>query len=358
MLLARTHGRKGLLVQPKRIVYFDLLTIFACFAVVCLHCNSLVHSFQPGIHWNFALAVEVLFFWAVPVFFMLTGANNINYRNKYDTKTFLKRRLRKLVIPFVFWSLAIYLLDFFIYPIYIGSSPAVSFGEFLTMFFSGNIQAIYWFFPAIISLTIAMPVLSLLTNHRSTMWYVVGMTFILVSICPYLFEWLDLPWDGAYNIPVAGGYVAYALLGHLLATADISKKHRTAIYAAAIGCLALRYGFTFHWSYLSGVTERALFNYTAFTAVFPSIAIFLLFKNHDWNEKITQNANVIAKISGLSFGIYLIHMVILKYVFIKFLDFSWASIAIQVVCPFAVYGLSAVFVYLIKKVPILKELVP
>lgn len=39
--------------------------------------------------WNTSLIVECLFYFAVPVFVMLSGANLMNYRKKYDTKTFL-----------------------------------------------------------------------------------------------------------------------------------------------------------------------------------------------------------------------------------------------------------------------------
>ena len=67
----------------KRVLYFDILNIFACFSVICLHHNSIVHSFMGDTAWKQALIVEVLFYWAVPVFLMLSGANLMNYRERY-----------------------------------------------------------------------------------------------------------------------------------------------------------------------------------------------------------------------------------------------------------------------------------
>ena len=67
----------------------DSLNIAACFSVIALHCNQMVHTWQPGKNWLLALLIEVLFYWAVPVFLMLTGATLMRYRDRYDTKTFL-----------------------------------------------------------------------------------------------------------------------------------------------------------------------------------------------------------------------------------------------------------------------------
>lgn len=72
----------------KRVVYFDVLNILACFCVICLHCNGIVHTYTQTSAWAQSLAVEVICYWAVPIFFMLTGATLMNYRSKYDTKTF------------------------------------------------------------------------------------------------------------------------------------------------------------------------------------------------------------------------------------------------------------------------------
>lgn len=343
--------------MTKRILYFDLLTIVSCFAVVCLHCNGLVHTFQPTIAWNEALVVEVIAFWAVPIFFMLTGANNMGYRSKYDTKTFLKRRLKKLLIPFIAWSIIVYVLGCVLLPLHNSAPIEASVGDFVFSFFEGSIEPIYWFFPAIISLTLAMPVLSLLTCHRETMWYTVLLSFLLVSVAPYAFDIIGIPWTEAYSLPVAGGYVAYAIFGYLLATGEVEKKHRIAIYIGAVLCLLLRYSFTFYFSYQTGEVDRTLFDYFAFTAVFPAAAVFLLLKHHDWSA-LEGRQKAISTISGLSFGVYLIHMIILNYLFLGLLDCTSDTLFVRVVCPFLVYFIAIATVYLIKKIPLVKNIVP
>lgn len=84
-------------VKKDRIVYFDILNILSIIAVIALHCNGIVHNFSTkySTAWATSLIVECVCYWAVPIFLMLSGANLIKYREKYDTKTFLKKDFQK-----------------------------------------------------------------------------------------------------------------------------------------------------------------------------------------------------------------------------------------------------------------------
>lgn len=76
----------------ERILYYDILNILACIAVISLHHNGIVHTYSNTLRWKLALVVEVMAYWAVPVFLMLSGATLMDYRKHYDTKTFLKKK--------------------------------------------------------------------------------------------------------------------------------------------------------------------------------------------------------------------------------------------------------------------------
>lgn len=82
-------------MKGERVVYFDLLNIVACLAVVFLHCNNMVFTYAPGKNWAFGLGIEVVFYWAVPIFIMISGANLMKYRDRYDTKTFFQKAPRQ-----------------------------------------------------------------------------------------------------------------------------------------------------------------------------------------------------------------------------------------------------------------------
>ena len=93
----------------KRIVYFDILNVIACFCVVCMHCNGWIHKFIKDDLWGARVLVEVVCYFAVPVFFMLSGATLLNYRQRYSTTEFYKKRFIRTVIPYLFWGYAIFM---------------------------------------------------------------------------------------------------------------------------------------------------------------------------------------------------------------------------------------------------------
>lgn len=98
--------------------------------------NGFAHHYANTDLWKSALAFECIFYWAVPIFLMISGANLLNYRKRYDTKTFFKKRFVKILIPWVFWSFLTYLVLFKDFNIV----------NFTLKFLSGNIVQIYWFF--------------------------------------------------------------------------------------------------------------------------------------------------------------------------------------------------------------------
>lgn len=120
----------------KRVVYFDLLNIGACLCVIFLHCNGMVHTFTRGWNWVLALAIECIFIWAVPVFFMLSGATLMRYRDRYDTRTFFKRRILRTFLPFLIWNLVWYLL-----PLDLGKGYSLQ--GFISGVMSNGIETVY-----------------------------------------------------------------------------------------------------------------------------------------------------------------------------------------------------------------------
>ena len=94
----KKEGTKG------RNLTFDVINILACIGVVSLHHNGLVHTYKPGPGWVQALVIECLFYCSVPIFMLLSGANLLGYKERYDTKTFLKKRVIRVVVPWLFWS--------------------------------------------------------------------------------------------------------------------------------------------------------------------------------------------------------------------------------------------------------------
>ena len=137
---------------PKRLDYIDFMNIFACFGVVCLHCSGLVFCFSETRAWFAAMFVQTVFHFAVPVFFMISGTTLLEYRARYSTKAFFKKRFTKTGIPFVFWSL-FYLLV----PTVFGKAPLPTFEAVRNGIFNNGANNVFWFFYVIFGIYLSMP---------------------------------------------------------------------------------------------------------------------------------------------------------------------------------------------------------
>lgn len=343
--------------SKDRILYYDILNILACFCVIWLHCNGIVHTYKPDRAWATSLIVETIAYWAVPVFFMLTGATLMDYRKKYDTKTFFKKRILKTVIPFFIWSVIIIIWKYCTNRLQISDFSIIS---ILNIIFTNKQETTYWFFWSLFAVYISMPVLSVLTEpkYRKTLWYMVIVSAIFNSI-PLLSKITKINWNGAFNFPIATGYIGYVVLGYLISTQDISKKKRYIVYCLGFISICIRYFATYFLSKRDGTINKLFFGYSYFTAVFLALSVFLFIKNINLKkffetEKMTK---VISKISSCSFGIYLIHTIVMTYEVKLFMintrNWEWRTIG-----AIFTYLICLGIVYVIKKIPVLKKIVP
>lgn len=92
----------------NQIEYISVLNVLACISVIALHCNRVFWQRPDGILWISANFIETFFYFAVPIFFMLPGVTLFNYHEKYSTKEYFIKRSKKLIIPFLVWSLINY----------------------------------------------------------------------------------------------------------------------------------------------------------------------------------------------------------------------------------------------------------
>ena len=154
-------------------VWIALLNILACIAVVTMHCDgSVFWNYADNRTWKIAVFIGSLADWAVPVFFMISGANLVNYTSHYSTRIYAKKRIFKTLIPFFLWSV-IPLIYYFVRGKY-GTQP-FTISWILDMVFNTKINETYWFFIPLFSIYACIPVLSFIdkTKQRNIFCYLV-----------------------------------------------------------------------------------------------------------------------------------------------------------------------------------------
>ena len=345
-------------MKSNRIVYFDVLNILACLAVVFMHCNNMVHVYAPGPNWLCSLVIEVVCWWAVPIFLMLSGATLMRYRDRYDTKTFFKKRVVRTFVPFLLWSIFIYIVRF---GITATPEEAAKFGllDFWTLFMSNGIEGVYWFFFPLFALYLAYPALSLLANERKVLWYLAGTFFVLQSIIPPVLGMLKLPWNPSISQPMVTTFVFYAILGYLASTEEFSKKTRLAIYSLGLFAILFRYVYMALMSAQVGeVVKTTSIDYGYFTGVLPALAAFVFFKQVDFSSFNDRTIGVIAKVASCSFGVYLIHRLFIHDLLAVVLKVPQTSIALRTIAPILIWFACVLIVLALKKVPVLRRVVP
>lgn len=142
--------------------FIDILTALSCLSVVYLHTNGVFWRHLTGFTWITANVIESVFYFAVLIFFMISGYTLIDFRERYTVKEYLQKRFNRTVIPFIFWSLVwfIFLSCFHQLP-----EKALKDGFFLGIL-NAKILQIYWFFPLLFACYLGIIVLSFIESKK------------------------------------------------------------------------------------------------------------------------------------------------------------------------------------------------
>ena len=164
--------------------YIVVLNVIACLGVVYLHVNNAFWEFSYEGWWISANGIECIFYFAVPVFFMVSGCTLMDYRGRCTTIEYAVRRIRKTVIPFVFWNGIIALLcESFIRRV----SVKGALDNFVNSRYAGGI---FWFFIPLFGIYLSIPFISLIpfSVRQRYFRYFLVVDFFTEIFIPHILE--------------------------------------------------------------------------------------------------------------------------------------------------------------------------
>lgn len=307
--------------QNKRIVYVDILRILSIIAVIILHFTAELltssNDFNTSSWWISNLFNSVSRF-AVPVFFMISGAMILRTEIK-SYKDFYIKRVVPLLIPLVSWSL-IYALykQYFILKSSLGAYEFVlDFGYRLLT--DGNYVHL-WFLYAIIAIYMTVPLISKLIKTCSErdlryyllLWFIVSIAyrFITDAVFRATDQYINIP---IMNIPLFMGFLGYFILGYYLFHYDLPLKAKNILFNLGIASFFLTPAATYFISLQSGVLDEMFYGNYSITTFFMAVGMFIYFKEKETSisEKVNYKIQkMISSVSKASFSIYLIHLLI------------------------------------------------
>ncbi len=337
--------------------YLSLLNVLSAFAVVVLHTNNCFWTFSTERYWFTANIIESVMYFAVPVFFMITGATLISYRERYSTKEYFRRRFWKAVFPFVIWSI----LGIFIHTLRAGAPLSnITLRSILNELV--NAPTIYWFFIPLFCIYLSIPLFAQIPPEKRKVLfgYLAVICFIINSLIPFLFElipWnieLSLYWD----IGMGCEYLLYVLIGYLLHNYPLKKAGRYSIYALALAGLLIHMCGTYNASMEAGYLIQQYKGYCNVPAVLYSTGIFLFFRQAGPGLMKWWPLNrFIHFIKPYTFGIYLLHWHLIMCI-VNALQINIYSIVYRLGFPFVLIGLCLMLLFLLRKIPGVRRIVP
>lgn len=303
--------------QKPDMRYLTHLSVFASLAVVYLHFNGVFWQHPTGWTWITANIIEATCYFAVPIFFMISGCTLIDYRDRYSTINFFRKRIKKTLLPFLFWSTIACLYEMLRHP---NHYQGLSLSDFFWRILEAKDMPVYWFFMPLFTLYLTFPLLSAIKQKREVFSYLLLLAFFLMTLPSTLagFGLSFLP--QGLSFPLSSGYVIYPILGYLLHHTILSPKWRWAIICLGGISLLTNIIVTTLCSPVGSPICMLLKGYTKLPAVLQACAVFIFVKDILAPRLVTPTPQqIIAFFAPATFAIYLLHMYA-HYIFTAFIQ--------------------------------------
>lgn len=305
--------------KSKRIFYFDALRAFAIICVIIVHVYAVTRNYAmpeydmiPSVKWLFSQVLGNCFRIGVDLFLVLSGALSLG--RVWDIRSFLGKRIPRIVGPFVFWGLILsavgILLSYYCGFEFLQSFDAYSMLQFVYGAFMATSHGFepYWFFWMILGTYLIMPIFNkwLANSKLEEAEY-----FLIFWLITCLFDYTL-----NFTFPVKLSYftspIGLVVLGYYLrhTERDLLNNPYFALILTVLSAILTMIVVCC----LSSPSEMFTIDRYSLPLAFEVIGVFLLFKNFNkfnMNLNFTKNPDGVFRkfvfaLAKYSYGIYLI----------------------------------------------------
>ncbi len=347
--------------QKEFIPWPDLIRVVATVLVVMIHVSGQITNIWgqvPNSDWFIANIYGGFARICVALFFMISGY--LLLPRSESLTTFYRKRLPKVVIPWVAWSL-IY-LGWFCGNHHGTCTPPVIQDLLL-------VQGTYyhlWFLRSLIGIYLILPVLRLMIHpdaDKKILWYWFGLWLIFqpgLAIAKRFWGF-----ETSLSAPLTIGFIGFFILGYLLGSWNLSRL--TAILSTVawfVASLVTVIG-TYILTRPSGKFDGFFYDLISLNVTVASAAAFLLLREVS-ESRVFASAKVHGFIRWLAsgtFGIYLVHILVIEILHgwipgIHLDSFMGNPIWSIPLTTGVVFLVSFLTVRLLQKIPVLEHVVP
>jgi surface polysaccharide O-acyltransferase-like enzyme len=225
--------------EGRSVDWVSWLRILAITGVVAIHVSgstAVAEGARGSTVGRLAIALDIGFVFVVPLFVMLAGVFALDPGRYRGARSFLRRRVVRLVPPVVFW----HLLYWAFLVRYVGRDMPP--GEFVRATLTGDLFPHLYFFWIVLGLTVVTPLLVPFvasSSRRAVAWAGVAGVAMAVAAVPARellgqpASWVETPWT--WWLPYAGLYLlgfalrdvvlpTWAAVGVLVAAAALAAE--------------------------------------------------------------------------------------------------------------------------------------
>jgi len=296
-------------MQKDRDLSFDAFRGIAIIAVVAIHASATAFSwrYSPTGQWNFFFLVSFLqsLLFAVPALVFMSGywSSKKSIKTLKDCKTFLMVKLSRILIPYIFWSL-----------IFFGCTAIkthnVNAHQIMFGLLLGGACTGYYFIVVIAQLYVLTPLLQHI-NRRSYGPILVFALNIISLLALYLSKVFNIIGHVPAYLPFYSWIIFYEiglLVGNWDNKAIVRKNRWLLIFPAILVCLLILE--------LEGLIILSKYDNLKFTISpmrYPLVlySICIIFGFLYMRERFRYWPKFLVAIGNYSYGIYLIHILIL-----------------------------------------------
>ena len=344
------HKKKDI----KLLDYISLIKIISAYLVILKHTNRNYWIFSE--YWISINIICSFCMCAVPLFNLCIGATLLDFNMRYEIYEYLKRRINKIVIPIIGWNVI-----YFFYRYYFIKDirkQKFTIYYFISLYFNNDLA------PLVSSLRIFLfgymiiPFIAYVELHNKIKIYLYGFLILLLntSIIPYFINFFNKigdRWPYNYNF----GYIIYLFAGYIIQNYKFNIKIKTLIYIFGLSGLLSRMIISHYLTMKYKKPDRTQINYINLPIVTYSCSVFLFIKeNYKYMPKIIKK-EYINKIGSLSMGPFYLHYVFI-WGFFKLFKYNEFSFIYRFYGSFIITLLCFIITFLMKKIPIIKILVP
>lgn len=345
----------------NKINSISYLRAVACIGVIILHTFYSASGYgvaEKIITDNEILIADTvrnLMMWAVPCFVMVTGQLLLNPKRNITYKKIFRQYIFRIATALITFTFIFEVYDSFFENK--GFTADIFINTIKNIFTDGSWSHM-WYLYLVIAIYLMLPffrsVAGTLTKTDSC--YILAVYMIFLSVIPLIESITDM--NSGFYICTYTIYPLYLLGGYIVSQKQVFKSTLSGIIMFAAGTAAIIILSVAVSEYNLENIESQLKNYSFIPVVIQSFGIYTIMVNS--NRKLPNVLHIVlTEIDKCSFGMYLIHLAVLKTIiaWIGWNPYNHGGTLTVLLLAFLVTVVSYCFIRILKLIPGVKKII-